>query len=486
MTVPRRVFKPPAKATPWWRDLLWIAAVGLLALLPFLGQTRDLASREVRHALVAREMADNGDFLMPTLLGVMYPRKPPVMHAPVALLYRITGEHSMGLARLPSVIAAIIGAMALYGIGLSLDGRRTALVAAFGLLSAAGYAHMARVARPDMIFTAGILLSCFGFVRGLRRQPRREPWWFVLAGFGCAVATVSKGPLGLLCPLMFVGLMPIRRMDLRWPRTSEWVLFAAVTLATAAIWVVPAWLRDGGAYLHRVFTQADFDLDQDSGAHPFWWYLPHLVVGFLPLTLLLPLVALDLRKRRYSVAAAMAFAMIVVLSCAAKKRIHYLLPVYPFLALAVGEAVHRLAERMAVLRWTQAFIALSLVSGPVYFGLIQPRVQPGEDPQFEFARKAVERAGPQGRLLCYGTIAESVAFLAAKGQVIQWSTAAELQRALDRVGGTAWVALSDEASAELTKAIGAEARPQDVFADEAADGKKASRWHLYRVGQKSR
>ncbi len=466
--------------------MLLIAVIGLLAFLPFLGQTRDLASREVRHALVAREMAESGDFLMPTLIGVTYPRKPPVLHAPIALLYRLCGEHTMALARFPSVIAAIVGAMALYGIGLSLDGRRTALVAAFGLLGAAGYSHMARVARPDMIYTAGILLSCFGFVRGLRRQPRREPRWIVLAGLGCAVATVSKGPLGLLFPLMFVGLMPLRRMDLRWPRTSEWMLFAAVVLATAALWAVPAWLRDGGVYLQRVFAQADFDLDQDSGAHPVWWYLPCLAGGFLPLTLLLPLVAIDLRERRYSLATAMSVAMIVVLSFAAKKRVHYLLPVYPFLALAVGEAVHRLSERMAALRWTRALIALSLVGGPVYLGLIQPRLHPGEDPQFAFARKAVQRAGPQGRLLCYGSLAEPVAFLAAEGQVIQWGAAADLRRALDRAGDAAWVALPDEGITELTKATGIEARPQDVFTDEAADGKTTSRWHLYRMGPKPR
>ncbi|MBM3890800.1 MAG: hypothetical protein FJ388_16950, partial [Verrucomicrobia bacterium] len=78
-------------------ELLLITAVGLATLLPFIGQTRDLSSREIRHAEIAREMAVSGDFLVPTLLGRPYCDKPPVLHAAAALLYRVAGEPSMAL-----------------------------------------------------------------------------------------------------------------------------------------------------------------------------------------------------------------------------------------------------------------------------------------------------------------------------------------------------------------------------------------------------
>lgn len=465
----------------WRCDLLGIAAVGLMALLPFLGQTRDLASREVRHAQIAREMAACGEFVVPKVLGVTYSDKPPVLHAAIATVYTIAGGHSMGLARLPSVIAAIIGAMALYGIGLALDGRRTALVAAFGVLGVGGYAHMARVARPDMIYTAAILVSCYGFVRGLRRQPRRERGWFVLAGVACAVATVCKGPLGLVFPLMFAGVAPVRRMDLRWPRAGEWLLFGVAMLAAAAVWLVPAYLHDGGDYLRSVITQPDLDLDPETRGHPFWWYLPQLVGGFMPLTLLLPVVAMDLRERGWSAPVVLSAAMVALLCCVAKKRVHYLLPVYPFLALAVGEAVHRFTERLAMLRWAQGLIALSLIAGPVYHGLIQPRLRPGEDAQFEFARKVLARVGPEGRVLCHGVLGEVVGFLAEGQKVIPWAASADLQRELRLAGSPAWVSLPDDAIPELARAINAEARPQDTFPDEVADSTKVSHVHLYQV-----
>src|SRR5205814_4695756 len=115
------------------RDVCLVVAVGLATLLPYLGQTRDIAARELRHAEIAREMAESGDLLVPTLFGREYAEKPPVMHAMIAGLYRLAGGPSLTLARLPSVLAAIAGALAVYGIGVVLSGRQVALLAALSL-----------------------------------------------------------------------------------------------------------------------------------------------------------------------------------------------------------------------------------------------------------------------------------------------------------------------------------------------------------------
>src|SRR4029077_16574087 len=71
---------PPPRRPVSRRDAGLVAAVGLATLLPFLGQTRDIAARELRHAEIAREMAESGELLVPTLFGREYAAKPPVMH----------------------------------------------------------------------------------------------------------------------------------------------------------------------------------------------------------------------------------------------------------------------------------------------------------------------------------------------------------------------------------------------------------------------
>jgi hypothetical protein len=113
--------------------------------------------------------------------------------------------------------------------------------------------------------------------------------------------------------------------------------------------------------------------------------------------------------------------------------------------------------------------------------LILPRLHPGEDAQFEFARKVLARVGPEDRVLCHGILGEAIGFLAEKQKVISWAGSADLQRELRLAGSPAWVALPDAAITELGKAINAEARPQDTFPDEVADGRTVSRVHLYRV-----
>lgn len=184
------------------RDLAVLVLIGLCSLLPYLGQVQDLASREIRHAEIAREIAASGQFLVPTLLGEVYIDKPAILHSVTALCYRLAGEHSLWLARLPSVLCAITGAPS------------RALCHACGVL---------------------------------------------IAGVGVAVATVSKGPLGLLLPLLFAMIAAYRHAGLRRVPLAQWGLFVVALLASVSVWLVPAWLQDGGHYITQVLTQPDLD-----------------------------------------------------------------------------------------------------------------------------------------------------------------------------------------------------------------------------------
>jgi 4-amino-4-deoxy-L-arabinose transferase-like glycosyltransferase len=465
-------------------DLLLIAFVGIVTLLPFLGQLRDISSHEIRHAQIAREMAERRDFLVPTLLGNEYREKPPVMHAAVAALYRVAGEPSLLLARVPSVVAGIIGALVLYGIGLALHSRRAALLAALGALAVPGYSHMARIARPDMIFAMAILLACLGFLLSMRSTlTQRRVAWLALAGFGTGLAILCKGPLGLIFPLMFAALAPIRRNDLRRTSVVEWIVFLILALVTLSLWAVPVYLRDDGGYLHRVIFQPDITGDSDVRSHPMYWYLTYVVTGFLPLTLLLPLVVADVRRRRYTAAAAVALVMFVLLSFVAKKRPHYLLPIYPFLALAVAEAVVNFSDRRLLWRSSQVLVACGLIGGPIYYGIIQPRMRPAEEAELSFARRVVAEARPGAKIVCAGVIAEPVAFLARQQHVTQANDAAELLRQLREAGQGSYLVLSDQRRAMMLGRFAEKLVLTALLNAEVPSGRTVEHWTLYRVDE---
>lgn len=460
----------------WLRDLSGIVLVGLLSLLPFLNQTDDLVSREVRHAQIAREMAVHGNFLVPTLLGETYIDKPPVMHSLIACLYRLAGEHSMGLARSPSVLAAVAGAMVLYGIALTLYGRKTALLSGFGVLAIIGYVHMARAARPDMIYTLAILLACLGFVRALSR-PAWQAWSGLLwAGCAAAIATVSKGPLGVLFPLMFVAA-GWRNPVLRRPTIAECLVFLVAFLVAVCGWLVPAWLQDGGEYVRRVLSQPDLDPDSSRSGHPFWWYIPQLLAGLVPLVFLLPWLVKDVRQRGMNGMLLLVLLMVLLLSCLTKKRIHYLLPVFPFLVMAIADAVQRF-EKVQLAR---IVIGMTLFCWPMYYAYQQSRSTQNEDWEFAVAREVVQKADAGKPILCNDTIGEYIAFIAADDQVVRWYNEGELRAALQKNGGSAWVVFPASAGNVLQHVSGAALQESELLTHQKDSKKSGDLFYMRRV-----
>lgn len=385
---------------PHLLDLLILVAVSALVIFPALGQNRHWASREVRHAEIVREMAESGDYLVPKLLGKTYYDKPPVMHAAAAVLTRIVGEPSMILVRMPSAVAGILGVLATYGVGLLLLDRKTALVGTFALLGMPGYSLMARQARPDMILCFSVIVSCLFLCLGMRKYrciPRML--YFTLAGLLAGLGVVTKGPFGVLFPIFFAIIVPFRRQDLKRPRTG-WIIFGFGMLAAIALWAVPAYFHDSGVYLHKVIFQPDLDVSKGGNGGPFYYVWMVLLLA-LPLSLFLPVAIVDLRRRGYSAMLAVAGAIFIVISCIPQKRRHYLLPLYPFLALGIAASIVRHSKTSKLVRSSAwVLIPLSVVSIPIYFAIIQPRVHPSEDPDMLFVKEILDVIEPGARIYC--------------------------------------------------------------------------------------
>jgi len=392
------VLKNFRERQPHYLDLLILVAVSAFVIFPALGQNRHWASREVRHAEIVREMAESGDYLVPKLLGKTYYDKPPVMHAAAAVLTRIVGEPSMALVRMPSAIAAILGVLATYGVGLLLLNRCTALVGAFALLGMPGYSFMARQARPDMILCFSIIVSCLFLVLGMRKYryiPRML--YFTLAGLLTGLGVITKGPFGVLFPVFFAILVPFRRQDLKRPRFG-WIGFGIGVVISVAIWAIPAYLLDGGEYLRRVIFQPDLDVSKGGNGSPFYYVWLVLLLA-LPLSLFLPIAIVDLRRRGYSAMLAVAGGIFIVISCIPQKRRHYLLPLYPFLALGIATSIVRHSKTSKLVRCAAwVLIPLSVAAIPMYFAIIQPIVHPSENVEMLFAKEILNVVEPNAQI----------------------------------------------------------------------------------------
>jgi hypothetical protein len=160
-----------------------------------------------------------------------------------------------------------------------------------------------------------------------------------------------------------------------------WAAYLGVVLGLSAPWFIALTIHDPGFADYFFWDQnvVRFVLPFDH-EEPIWFYLPGLLLGMLPWSLLLPALARFLGQRSAAVSerrsAALGFFLLSSLWCLAFfslsgcKRPGYILPVVPPLALALGcyldtvlgqAALPVAARRRRVLAWAAGCAAVFAV-----------------------------------------------------------------------------------------------------------------------------
>ena len=321
-----------------------------------LGQRELTSSHEARAAQNAQRMLDTGEWGRLVLFdGRADLQKPPGYYWAVAAVGWLNGGVvTEWVTRLPSAAAGLLCVLLVYSF-LRADRRPTAaLVAALVLATANHFTGIARTARIDVPLALAVAVSLVAFYRGCSaaRGPRQAAsGWHFVSALAAGVAVLLKGPvaLALVGPAAVVWLVLERRYSVVRLPVASVVLGPVVVAAVALPWFF--WMNaatDGEFF--RVFfwhhTVARFTGSSPLlSSHPAWYYVPRFAIDFLPWTpALVALVVWSVRSGRWRDDPAVRFGLVVsmvmiaVLSAAEFKRADYLLPAYPFAAIAVGAA----------------------------------------------------------------------------------------------------------------------------------------------------
>ncbi len=315
--------------------------LGIVLLAPAILE-RDLwAPDEPRHAEVGRAMLASGDFLVPRLNGEIYPDKPALPFWLVAGSLAATGSTSEWAARLPFALAAA-GTLALTArIAFLLGGGPSVLLSVLFLLTAGRYAWLAQRVNLDVLLTFFTTLSLLGWLRQQRGLGRDLGNGTLFFG-GAALAVLTKGPIGLLMPLLAALVHGAATHHLGRLRRKGFLAGIPLFVVLVAAWVVPACLAAGPEYTRELLLNQSAGRVADSWSHsqPFYYYVPKVVLEFLPWSPLLILGLVQMARRRFPAprdAARFLLAWFVpvflVLSCISGKRGNYLLPLYPGMAI---------------------------------------------------------------------------------------------------------------------------------------------------------
>jgi 4-amino-4-deoxy-L-arabinose transferase-like glycosyltransferase len=337
------------------RRLVLLAPVAVAAalFLPGIGERILYIGDEARYALLARNMVETGDWLVPRIGGEVHMEKSPLFIWTIAVLSLGRRDVTELTAVLPAALSGIGGVGATLLLGRRLFGPRAGLLAAFVLATTWGYFWHARLALADMMVTFFIVGGAVGFWAAAgsgegRRLPMAVCWACLGLGFS------AKGPAGLMPVLPFAAFL-ISEDGWRGLRKLRPLMGVAIVALISAPWALAFALQGEESYVKRVLLEDYLGprlRPWDRFSELFFVFGP-IGVGFLPWTPFLPAAvrngwwrAEDAEvRRKFRFLAFWVLAYAVVITLMPHKRDRYLLPVHPALALMVGWLWDRWAAR---------------------------------------------------------------------------------------------------------------------------------------------
>lgn len=352
-------------------DHPWLTMiVGVIAQTWFTLNNRALwFSDEVRYGNAYQNLVLNGKWMVLSLNGQPYPDKPPVYFWFLWLIDTLTPADMPTVFFLGAALSGLFLLMASYALARTLGLNRTvSLAGVLILLSSFFLAGLFHYSRMDLLFAAFIILAhaCLFKAFSLKDQGRWPIYAFILMG----LATLTKGPLGFIFPLLNSAIYLLWKGQLRRLFTRRMGLGLLSMVGMLATWVLGVILVEGPDFLMNTVLGKHVIQRATKTFHhrePFHYYLVAFPLAWLPWTLYLFVAPV---KKAFSLsrwgelwasrreAGPRAFlwimfaATFIFLSSLSGKVLVYILPMFPPLAFLMADSMTRLDAKTTARFWT--------------------------------------------------------------------------------------------------------------------------------------
>jgi len=327
---------------------LWVLFLLLaLCFLQFFWRLGDIpfySRGESREGLVVWEMVKTGNLILPMINGDYIPFKPPLFHWIGVLAAKITGGVDEFSIRFPSAFFAALGVLLTYTAGARLWNERAGRFAAFVLATNSEWWRAGAQAQVDMtlafFITATMLLFYYTY-----REGKYSRGHSIALAFLWACATLAKGPLGCLVPLLTVIAFLGLRRDFAMLKKLHLVSGAVVFVLVVGSWYGLALWQGGPAFFLRQIVEENIGTARGTWGHyqPIYYFVPVFFYNLAPWSVFLFPIAFSIFRRRQILSeSGLLFpvvwfmAVFLFFSIALGKRAVYILPLYPAFALLLG------------------------------------------------------------------------------------------------------------------------------------------------------
>ena len=327
------------------KTMVILMMLASLSLLITVGTYGVIETSDARYAEIAREMFLSKDWLHPNLLDIHHYHKPPVTYQITALGYDIFGINPLG-ARFFLQISIILQMLLVYLLTLQFTQKqKIALWAAAIYFTFPLVLVASRNLTTDSFLTLFVLLCIYAWVRY-----RKSGFygWIYLFTISLGIGFLTKGPVVFLVPFIFVLLY--NRMEnakqswslhhlFAWGLfliiASSWFIYLAVD--NPAFWDYFIGKQTVDRFSHNVFNRSE----------PFWYFIVFAPLLGMPWLLVFPwmIKKTKLLFNTKSIEIILLLSVLIPLvffSISTSKRVLYILPLYPLLAVTIALLLERL------------------------------------------------------------------------------------------------------------------------------------------------
>jgi 4-amino-4-deoxy-L-arabinose transferase-like glycosyltransferase len=360
--------------------------VSLLAFLPGFFQIPPVDRDEAYFAQATKQMIETGDYVDIRYQDDVRYRKPVGIYwlqAGVVNTARALGVPNalttIWLYRVPSLIGAIGAVLATYWCALAFVSRRGAVLSALMIMASTILGTEARLAKTDavLLFTVVVAMAVLARVYLSARRGGAPAGWGLLAIFwtALAVSILVKGPLIVMVVGLAAVMLSVLDRSARWLLTLRPVPGIAWLLLLALPWFIAIYARVGSQFLVGSIGQDMLSKvagAQETHGGPPGLYFLLFFATFFPTSMLAGLAAPAVWAVRREPAARFLLAWLVpswiVFELVVTKLPHYVLPLYPAIAILIAGAVETkvLSRRVWLVRgvmwWFLAPIIISIVA----------------------------------------------------------------------------------------------------------------------------
>ena len=337
---------------------LMLLISGILFFIPFLGSVHLFDWDEINFAESAREMIVTGNYHLVQINFEPFWEKPPFFFWLQAGAMHLFGINEFA-ARLPNAVFGIVTLLTFYSIGKKYKSPRFGFIWALAYLGSFLPHLYFKSAIIDPVFNYFIFMGIYWMYLNVTGKVWLHKLVFpALSGLAIGLATLTKGPVGLLVFLLVFFIYFIFRRFRNFPSFGKVMVWLVLYIAVCLLWFGEEVARNGFWFLQKFLAyQVELFLQPvASHGEPFYYHFVVVFIGCFPISILcLPDLFgknKEIKKEFLLIMKILFWSVMILFSITTTKIVHYSsLTYFPLAFMAALYLEKLLSEKTTVKKY---------------------------------------------------------------------------------------------------------------------------------------